>query len=300
MSSAAANGRVPEPRLAWHSRALFAVGFAITAGTGVGLYAAPAAVGESFAWTIRTPLTAAFIGAGYFAGAAVALALALRDQAWPRVRIVAASAFVLTSTNLLVTIRFYDEFAIGNGSAVRQLVAWTWLVVYVVLPPALVAVAVAHEIRGGGRAEWRVVREPETTLTIAAFAACAGGLLLLGLWLTIDPDGGLARAWPWRLPPVSAAVVGTWLLTLATPFAWGLAERDWERVRIVTGPLVATVVLGLAGAVRLREEFSGGAAAVACYVFALLAVLATIGGAWISQRRRRMTRPSPADDYALG
>ena len=175
--------------------------------------------------------------------------------------------------------------------------ARTWLVVYVVLPPAVLAVALAHEL-GGGREEWRMVTEPMTSVTKLAFATCAIALVAIGLWLMFDPRGGLAREWPCVLPPVSATVVGTWLLTVATPFAWALAERDWRRVRIAVGPVLATVALHLAAAVRFGDHFSGDSIAVGSYIGALVALAGVVGVAWLSQRRARVARPSVAGDYA--
>src|SRR4029079_5847217 len=98
-------------------------------------FLAPSSAGESFAWTIRVPLTAAFIGAGYLAGAALGLGLVRRDGSGPRSRIVLATAFALVTTNLIATLRFTDDFHLASGSSRQVVTAWIWLVVYVALPP---------------------------------------------------------------------------------------------------------------------------------------------------------------------
>jgi hypothetical protein len=254
----------------------------VTVGTGAGLFAAPASVGEDFAWTIRVPPTAAFIGAGYVAGAALGLALVLRDGTWPRSRIILATAFVLVATNLLVTIRFWDEFHLAAGSGPQQAVAWAWLVIYATLPPAVVAVFVAHE-RRGGRDSW-AVDDPLRAGVRPAFAAVAVGLCAVGLWLFLDPDGALADSWPWRLTPVSAAIVATWLLAFGATFAWALLERDWQRVRIAVVPGIAVCACHLVSAARLSEWFTGSAASITVYVVAVAAVPVVLVGAWLLQR----------------
>ncbi|MFN2470945.1 MAG: hypothetical protein ABR583_08140 [Gaiellaceae bacterium] len=271
--------------IAWYGRVLVVIGFAVTVGTGAGLFLAPRSLGENFAWTIKVPLTAAFIGAGYLAGAALGLALVLRDGLWPRSRIVLATAFVLLVTNLIATLRFVNDFHLASGSGLQQVVAWVWLVVYVTLPPAVLAVLIAHE-RRAGRATWRV-EEPLTPVTRALFAATAAGLTVVGLWLFFDPDGALATRWPWHLTPVSAAIVGTWPLTFAATFGWALVERDWRRVRIAVAPGAAVTLSHLFSAARLSETFTGGNPAAIVYVASVASIPAVLGAAWFSQRARR-------------
>jgi hypothetical protein len=269
--------------LAWYGRALVIVGLAVTVGTGAGLFLAPASAGESFAWTIRVAPTAAFIGAGYLAGAALGLALVLRDGSWPRSRIVLVTAFTLVTTNLIATLRFADDFHLASGSARQVATAWIWLVVYVALPPAVLAVFVAHE-RRGGRATW-VVEAPLRTTVKIAFAATAIVLGVVGLWLFLVPEGALAQRWPWHLTPVSAAIVGTWPLTFAVTFAWALVERDWRRVRIAVVPGIAIAACDLFSAARLSGDLTGSTTSIVLYVAGLLALMAVLAGAAVVQRR---------------
>ena len=269
--------------LAWYGRALVIVGLAVTVGTGAGLFLAPSSAGESFAWTIRVAPTAAFIGAGYLAGAALGLALVLRDGSWPRSRIVLVTAFTLVTTNLIATLRFADDFHLASGSTRQVATAWIWLVVYVALPPAVLAVFVAHE-RRGGRATW-VVEAPLRTAVKIAFAATAIVLGVVGLWLFLAPEGALAQRWPWHLTPVSAAIVGTWPLTFAVTFAWTLVERDWRRVRIAVLPGIAIAACDLFSAARLSDDLTGSTTSIVLYVAALLALIAVLGGAALVQRQ---------------
>ena len=268
--------------LAWYGRALVIVGLAVTVGTGAGLFLAPASAGESFAWTIRVAPTAAFIGAGYLAGAALGLALVLRDGTWPRSRIVLVTAFVLVTTNLIATLRFSDDFHLGSGSSRQMATAWIWLVIYVTLPPAVLAVFVAHE-RRGGRAMW-VVEEPLRRAVTVAFAVTAVVLAFVGLWLFLAPEGELAQRWPWHLTPVSAAIVATWPLTFAATFAWAVCERDWRRVRIAVVPGIAIALCDLFSAARLEDDLTGSTTSIVLYVCGLVALVAVLGGAWLVQR----------------
>jgi hypothetical protein len=280
----------PVLRLDRPARALLVVGFLITFGTGAGLYLAPVSGGHSFAWPIKAPLTASLMGSGYLAGAALGLALALRDGGWPRIRVILAPAFVLVTTNLITTIHFFDQFKLGSGSGRQQVTAWTWLIVYAALPPAVAVVAFTHE-RRSGRAGW-AVSDPLAPIVRQSFVVVAGGFAVLGLWLMIAP-GALVDRWVWKLPPLSASIVGTWLLTLATAYGWAALERDWRRVRLMVVPVGLSLALNLVALVRFHDTRSGSSRATALYVsvivVSLIVVLSPIGVRRASQAARPAT-----------
>jgi hypothetical protein len=266
------------------TRALLVVGVLVTAGTGLGLYLDSRGVGQSFAWEIRAPLTAAWMGAFYLAGASVALAQAALQRRWARARIVVVVANVLTWTSLIATIRFSDQFRLGDGTGLEQVVAWTWLVVYAVIPVAAVVQFVRQE-GAGGRDEY-AVEEPLLTSTRAVLAFLSIVSLTLGIWLSVAP-GALADAWPWTLPDLSASILGTWFLTAACGCAWALRERDWQRTRIVLLPFLLTCALHLVALVRYRETLSGSDLAVAVYATGLAVSTVALGVCALAQRRAR-------------
>ena len=125
------------------TRAVFVAGVCLTIGTGVGLYVLPDRTADYWAWTIKSPLTAAFFGAGYLS-AAVALGFAARAPSWERARIVAVAAFTLTTLALIATLLEWDTFAFGAGG-LTEAVAWIWFAVYVALPPAVLLAFVRQE-----------------------------------------------------------------------------------------------------------------------------------------------------------
>src|SRR3954462_14718125 len=132
------------------TRGVFVLGVLLTAGTGIGLFLVPTRTSAYWAWTIASPLTASFFGAGYV-GAAVALGLAARDGTWRTTRAVAIAALVLTSLALLATALNTGPFAFHTGG-LTEAVAWIWLAVYVALPPLLATAFVLEERRRGPRA----------------------------------------------------------------------------------------------------------------------------------------------------
>jgi hypothetical protein len=268
-------------RTAWHGRLVFAVGAALTATTGVGLWGWPEAFGVDFAWEIKAQLTAAYMGAWYLVAAA-ALILGLRERAWSTGRIALVVAFLLTATSLVATIRFFDEFRVGDGSSLQQAIAWVWLVVYASLPPAVAIVFAVHERAGGGREYGR--SRPLTGFTRIVLAVLALGCAAMGLWLTVAPDA-LIEVWPWTINDLSASIVGTWLVTVAGGCAWALRDGDWQRSRIVLLPSLAAPLLLLIAAVRLDGEFTGSDLSVTVYVAAVAAVFASLLAVGIAQER---------------
>lgn len=262
------------------TRAIFVLGVGLTAGTGIALWAVPDRTEDYWAWPIAAEPSAAFFGAG-FAGAAVSLALAAREPAWQRARLVAVLAFALTSLALLVTLLDLEPFALDEGGLVGA-VAWTWLAVYVALPP-LVLVAFVRQERAGGRLEYG--GPPALAATRLGAAAAGGvvgafGLALLAGWDTAE------SWWPWPLTTLTAGILGGWLATYAIGLLWfALRDPSWERSRTAAIALAVTTVLELGAAIRLWDRFDDGASALV-YVAVLVALLAGIALAELGEGRR--------------
>lgn len=261
------------------TRGVFVLGVLLTAGTGIGLVAVPGRTAGYWAWTIASPLSASFFGAGYL-GAAVALGLAARDGTWRRTRAVAISALVLTSLALLATARNTGPFAFHAGG-LTEAVAWIWLAVYVALPPLLVAAFVLEERRRG---PW-----PPGVRAFAASRVALGavGTLLVGPGIALVAGStGLAAHWPWPLPALPAAVVGAWLCAVAAPLLWfALVDPEWDAVRIGVAPIALTLVLDVGSAVRCRDSFAS-ASARAAYVSTLVVLLLVLSAAALAEERR--------------
>jgi hypothetical protein len=208
-----------------------------------------------FAWTIKVPVTATFLGAGYLA-AVVTLVPTYRTKEWPRVRSVPIMGFTLTATTLLVTLWHLDQFHLGTGPATARAAAWSWLVVYVLIPVLLAAVFVAQERSAQDRG--RATREPLVARMRAALLVQAATTTIIGAGLVFWP-GAFARVWPWPLPPVSAGATGAWLLTIAAGSWWALWEDDWTRFRATVPGVFVFLGVVVAGAARYPDSLDAGA-----------------------------------------
>ena len=92
-----------------------------------------------FAWTIKPPATAAFLGAAYAAGC-VLVVLALRRGTWLALRLPFVTILIFTVITLLATLLHLDRFHFGSDLPVAQFAAWFWMAVYVVVPLLMIVV----------------------------------------------------------------------------------------------------------------------------------------------------------------
>jgi hypothetical protein len=276
-----AAGRAPSTPVGRLARVTFVAGFCLTIGTGVTLWGAPTRTADYWAWTIGAPLTAAFFGAGYL-GAAVSLLLAAREAHWRRARIVAVLAFSLTSLALVDTLRALSQFAFRDGGGVA-FVAWVWLVVYVALPPLVLAAFVVQE-RAGGAGEYG--RE-QPALRSTRLVLGAAGAILAAIGVALEADWRwLADRWPWPLPSLPATIVGAWFCTYAVGLLWfALRERDWSRSRMGVVPSIVPLLLQLVAAARLHGGLAGHAA-TAIYLAGVFVLLVAVGAVSVVEERR--------------
>jgi hypothetical protein len=215
------------PGLRW----FFAIAAALAFIAGILLFVLAAETDRFFSWTIEPPLTAAFLGAAYWA-ACVLLAWAARERTWERARPAHVPVFVIAVMLLVATLIRLDKFDLDS------LFGWFWLVVYIAVPPLLIYLVVDQTRREGWRARTR--GRPIPGALRGLLAAQAGTLLLLGGALYVIPETADAL-WPWALTPLTAEAIGSFLIGFGVAAAYALIENDLEPLR---GPALAYAVLG--------------------------------------------------------
>ncbi len=219
-----------------------------------------------FAWTINPPLTAAFLGANYFAAFFLAL-LGARERVWAYAAIAYVVSVVFTSFTLFATLLHLDKFNFDNVNG------WLWTIVYVTVPPYLVLVGIP-QVRLRGEDPPRTA--PIPGWLVALVAAQAVIALAVGVLLFVAP-GTADDLWAWMLTPLTARTVAAWSLALAAGLAFTAWQRDWTRVRIATPTYVAIPVLQLVALARFSDTVDWGDAKLWAYVAYLGGVL-VLGG----------------------
>jgi hypothetical protein len=215
-----------------------------------------------FAWTINPPLTAAFLGANYWAAFFLAF-LSAREPLWGRARITYAVSVTFTSLTLVATLLHLDKFKFDNVNG------WLWVIVYVTVPPVLILL-LPRQLRLPGGDPPR--RAPLEGWLVPVMAVQAAIVAVIGTVLFVAPSTA-DSLWPWPLTPLTARAVAAWLLALTAGLVVTIWERDWERVRVAvltytTGPILQFVALA-----RFSDTVSWNAAGVWVYIAFLASIL---------------------------
>jgi hypothetical protein len=249
------------PGLRW----FFAIAAVLAFIAGILLFVLAAETDRFFSWTIEPPLTAAFLGAAYWA-ACVLLTWAARQQRWARARTALPPVFVIAVLLLVATLIRLEKFDLDS------LFGWFWLVVYIVVPP-LVVYLVVEQTRHEGRAPPRERTRPLNLWARGILAVQAASLLALGGALYVIPETADAL-WPWTLTPLTAEAIGSFVIGFGVAAAYALLEDDLELLR---GPALAYAVLGgleLAALAIHSDDVMADGAWVALYAAFWVTVLA--------------------------
>ncbi|WP_433372007.1 hypothetical protein ACQPZX_48620 [Actinoplanes sp. CA-142083] len=213
--------------------------------------------GQGSAWTFRSPLSAATMGAGYLGGLAMLVAAA-RLRRWIDVRVAYGSTLLLLVLMLAVTLRYRGDTHLGGGDIVAFLYAWGWLLVHVVAVIAGVILLIG-QLRAPGRPSPRT--EPRhwfTVLPVALVAAIGGvtGLLALAF------PGFVAELWPWPVSELDVSALGVWALVFGFGSVLAIREGDPDRQRagainyLVAGLAAVVAVLVHAGEVDWASPYA--------------------------------------------
>src|SRR5688572_30573329 len=89
-----------------------------------------------FAWTFGAPISAAFLGAGYWAAMFHAYTGA-RSKNWAFVRTSLPAALTATGLLSVTTFLHLESFHLASPLFITWFVTWVWIAVYVFVPPIL-------------------------------------------------------------------------------------------------------------------------------------------------------------------
>jgi hypothetical protein len=259
----------PSRGLRW----FFGVSAVLAAIAGAELFVGASDTDRFFSWTIDPPLTAAFMGAAYWA-AMVLLAWAARQQTWVRARTALPPVFTIAVLLLIATLIHLDRFH-------HDLFGRFWQFVYVIVVP-LIAYLTWHQVRRAAPAGPGNRPLPGWLRAALCFQALA--MLAVGAALFVAPVDA-SSLWPWNLTPLTGRAVGAFLIGFGVAAAFAAAENDLDRLH---GAALAYATLGaleLAAAALHGGDFSSPAAGVGAYIAFCASVLAL--GLYGAARLRR-------------
>lgn len=261
-------------------RAVFATGAFLVATAGIQLFILPTRTDRWFAWTIQSPLTAAFLGAFYWTAFVLAVQSALQRE-WVRARVGVMGVFVFVTLTFVLTILHYDKFHFRSADPVARSAAYLWFVIYLV-DPILVAAAWFWQLRQAEPDSERVHLVPRRYLIALAVQGIA--LLAFGVALFVSPND-MSALWPWTLTPLTSRAVAAWLVGLSLVVLQAVWERAWERIEIATSSYVVLSVLQFLAIARFPSALDWGTTNTWLYLVLLSSILLVGMYGWISARR---------------
>jgi hypothetical protein len=200
-------------------------------------------------WTIKPPLSAAFLGAGFAAGF-VLFFLSSRDRSWARARIAITTVWEFTLLTLIATLLHLDKFHLDKGNAAARAAAWLWLIVYIAFP-AVVGVLIVVQMRTPGSDP--PVTRPLPRPLAAALIVQGAAMLATGIALFVTPTR-MGRSWPWPLTPLTARAIGAWFIALGIAAFHATLERDLPRLRPAAITYLAFALLQFSALMRFRDD----------------------------------------------
>jgi hypothetical protein len=264
-----------ERRLSGAMRALLYVGGGFVLVAGFQLWVLADRTDDVFAWTIRSELTAAYLGSFYWAAAVLAL-LSAREPTWARARLGVPGVLAFVWLTLLATLLHLDLFHLDGPGVAAQAAGWIWLAVYVAEPPLLLWAFVA-QLRAPGTDAPRPNPLPRPYR--AALAVQAAILILLGAALFVAPRD-VGDVWPWALTELTGRAIAAWLIAVGGLLAAIRWENDRGRIRLGLALIFTLVVLQALALVRFGDEIAWSQLEAAVLVAFTATLLASALAGW--------------------
>jgi len=189
----------PAGRILPETRAGVWILFVLALANGAFLYLVPSRAATDYAWSIKPPVNAAFIGAGFLAGTLATGLVLFAARRWRSLQTLPPALEVLAIALLIATIIHHDRFKFGYPPT------WGWVIVYAGVP-FVVPVLVYRQRR---TAEPKPAADPRLRAT-RLLSAVLGALLVAGALALFLAPVDLGRHWPWPLTPLLARAVAAW------------------------------------------------------------------------------------------
>lgn len=267
----------------------FLIGSILPFLAGLSLFIGTSDTSSTGAWTIKSAISAAALGAGYWAGFFIVF-LAGFERTWAKARIAFWVAFLFTCLGFVSTALDLDLFHTDSGSLGTQLLTILWLAPYAAGPILMAALLYFQRRAPGGDPP----REAVLPGWVRAVVAVQGAILgVVGVLLFVAPVGVSKAIWPWDFAPLAGRVMGAWLLALALGAALVLRENDWARSRGACITYTLFGVLQIVVLLRYSDAVDFGELRTIAYLLFLASIVA-VGGYGIAASSRPGAAPRAA------
>jgi hypothetical protein len=248
----------------------FAIDMVLVFIVGVQLFVLSEVTDQFFAWTIKSALTAAFLGAAYWSTLPM-LWHSYRAPTWAHARIAVPGVWAFTLLTLFATLQHWDKFHWNSPLWTAQFAFWVWLAIYVGVPIALVILwSIQRRVPGVEPARMH----PLPLWFRAVMATQALVLFAVGAALYFFP-GALIPVWMWTLTPLTSIAIGAWCIGIGVTTAWGIWENDARRLRGAMWTYALLGVLQLVVVARYAVQINWGNGFALVYLAFLGSVVVT-------------------------
>lgn len=263
-------------------RAILWIGTGFVAAAGLNEYLLSAQTDRFFAWTIKLPLTAAFLGAFYLTALGMA-ALSARQRQWSLARVGVPGVAAFLWLTLLASLLHAGLFHFTSGPTTARFAAWVWLAIYLLDPPALTILwFLQTRVPGTDRPRSRVLPAWYKGLLVVVGAVSVA----VGVCLFVAPTTAV-HLWPWPLTPLTAQAIASWLVGYGIVLLTMIAENGWERVRPALVPSVVLFAL-LIALIRYPDPVTWSSASAWIFLVMLAGALVLGGMGWLLAKRARV------------
>lgn len=205
-------------------RAYFIIVLAVSLVIGLPMYLSPS-LGASF-WPYSMKPLATRMFASMFLAVALAMALALRENAWESVKITFIQGTPMYGLILLLALANYPRLNLSNAGAVG------WLVLFTALAIGTMILFLERRSRVQREKDAATNQKPipnglKYSLLIHTIIVVAFGLQMM-----LVPQVAL-NFWPWTLPNIIMQGLGGLFVGITFGTGWGYTQKYFERVKIV-------------------------------------------------------------------
>ena len=241
--------------------------FVLALANGVYLYLAAGDAKDHYAWSIKPPVNAAFIGAGFLAGTLATGLVLFAATRWRSFSTLPPALWVLATTLLVATLVHNDKFKFDYAPT------WLWVIVYAGVPFAVPVLVLMQ----------RRVAEPEPRAApelraVRALSAVCGVVLIAGAVALFVAPVSVGKHWPWPLTPLLARAVAAWygmVGTMLVSCALGLRRRSEAVIPYTT--LAAWCLLLLALPLLHADDVDTGNGEFTAWLIVMFVLLALAG-----------------------
>jgi hypothetical protein len=231
------------------------------------LYGFPGHADTGYAWAIRPPIAAAFLGAGYLAGVLATALVVFAAARWRSAQPLAVALLTLSLGLLAATLLHAGRFDWDHGPT------WAWTAVYALVPLGVVVLA---------RRQRAITIRPtlaDPRLTLLRALSLAFGVILGAYAVALFAfPVALGGDWPWPQTPLLAQADASWIAMISAALLWCAHDlRRGAEAFIPYATLGAWCLALLALPVLHAGDLTRTGAPLLTYLGVLLALLALAG-----------------------